>query len=301
MTDGTRFPVAYPSAQMGSLSGTALDSRLRAFLEEDIGAHDVTTEGTVPEMATARGRIVARSSCIVSGLPAARRTFELLDPALTWTFAAAAGDFAAAGATLARLSGRARAMLTAERVALNILQRMSGIATETRRFVEAVAGTHCRIFDTRKTAPGLRAFDREAVRDGGGVNHRDTLADMVLIKDNHRRLAGGVGAAIAAARAVLSPGGTVEAEVETEAELREALAAGADRILIDNQTPETVGRWAAIAKERRPPPWIEASGNVRLETVRAYALAGSDCVSVGALTHSVRAADIALDLDVENG
>jgi nicotinate-nucleotide pyrophosphorylase (carboxylating) len=176
---------------------------------------------------------------------------------------------------------------------------MCGIATETRRFADAVAGTGCRIYDTRKTAPGLRAFDREAVRDGGGANHRDTLAAMVLIKDNHRRLAGGVAAAIAKARAYAPAGMPIEAEVESEAELREALAAGADQILIDNQTPETVARWTAIAKARNPPPWVEASGNMRLDTVRAYALAGPDCVSVGALTHSVRAADISLELDLE--
>jgi nicotinate-nucleotide pyrophosphorylase (carboxylating) len=176
---------------------------------------------------------------------------------------------------------------------------MCGIATETRRFVDAVAGTECRIYDTRKTAPGLRAFDREAVRDGGGVNHRDTLAAMVLIKDNHRRLAGGVGAAIRKARAHAPAGIAIEAEVESEWELREALAAGADQILIDNQTPETVARWAAIARARDPRPWVEASGNMRLETVRAYALAGPDCVSIGALTHSVRAADISLEIDLE--
>ena len=277
----------------------ALDARLRSFLEEDIGGRDVTTEATVPSSAMAAGRILARSECVVSGLAAARRTFELLDPDLAWSAAAAAGDRVLPGTPVARLSGRARALLTAERVALNLLQRMSGIATETRRFVDAVAGTDCRIYDTRKTAPGLRAFDREAVRDGGGENHRDTLADMVLIKDNHRRLAGGVGPAVAAARRLLPPGGVIEVEVESEGELREALASGADRVLIDNQSPETVARWTALARRRNPPPWIEASGNMTLGTVREYALAGPDCVSVGALTHSVRAADLALDLELE--
>ncbi len=281
---------------MQSLSGEALDARLRAFLEEDIGERDVTTEAVVPKEASARGRIVAKSPCIVSGLRPARRAFELLDPDISWTAAAEAGERVAAGASIAILSGSARALLTAERVALNLLQRMSGITTETARFVDAVAGTGCRIYDTRKTAPGLRAFDREAVRDGGGVNHRETLAAMVLIKDNHRRLAGGVAAAIAAARA-RAPEKTVEAEVESEDELRAALVAGADQILIDNQTPDTVARWTQIAKRRVPPPWIEASGTMSLETVRAYALAGPDCVSVGALTHSVRAADISLELE----
>ncbi|MEP6768143.1 MAG: carboxylating nicotinate-nucleotide diphosphorylase [Acidobacteriota bacterium] len=283
---------------MHALSGEALDARLRAFLAEDVDGGDITTEATVPASATARGTIVAKSPCVVSGLSAARRTFELLDPRISWTASVSPGERVETGSAVARLSGQARALLTAERVALNLLQRMSGIATETRRFVDAVAGTPCRVYDTRKTAPGLRDFDREAVRDGGGVNHRNTLHDQVLIKDNHRRLAGGVGRAVAAARAFLPAGGIVEAEVETEDELREALEAGADQILIDNQTPEIVARWAAIARQRKPPPWVEASGNMSLATVRRYALAGPDCVSVGALTHSVRAADLSLDLDV---
>jgi nicotinate-nucleotide pyrophosphorylase (carboxylating) len=173
---------------------------------------------------------------------------------------------------------------------------MCGIATATRRFVDAVDGTGCRILDTRKTAPGLRAFDREAVHDGGGTNHRFDLSEMVLIKDNHRRLSGGVAPAIAAARAHAPAGTRVEVEVESEAELRDAVSAGADWILIDNQAPETVARWCSIAREARRPPFIEASGNVRLENARAYAEAGADAVSVGSLTHSVRAADVSLEL-----
>jgi len=276
-----------------------LDAKLRKLLDEDVGGRDITTEATVPADAAGSGRLIAKSECVVSGLAAARRVFELLDPAVSWKAESRAGDRVGTGTTLATVAGNARALLTGERLALNLLQRMCGIATETRRFVDAVAGTECRIYDTRKTAPGLRAFDREAVRDGGGVNHRDTLAAMVLIKDNHRRLAGGVAAAIRKARAHAPSGIAIEAEVESESELREALAAGADQILIDNQTPETVARWVAIARARDPRPWVEASGNMRLETVRAYALAGPDCVSVGALTHSVRAADISLELDVE--
>ena len=284
---------------MTDLPAGWLDAKLRELLAEDVGGRDVTTEATVPADASGAGRLLAKSECVVSGLAAARRVFELLDSSVSWRPEVRPGDRVGAGSTLAAVSGNARALLTGERVALNLLQRMCGIATETRRFADAVAGTRCRIYDTRKTAPGLRAFDREAVRDGGGVNHRDTLAAMVLIKDNHRRLAGGVGAAIAKARAFAPAGMPVEAEVESEAELREALAAGADQILIDNQTPETVARWTAIARTRVPPPWIEASGNMRLETVRAYALAGPDCVSVGALTHSVRAADISFEIEIE--
>jgi nicotinate-nucleotide pyrophosphorylase (carboxylating) len=272
-----------------------VDASLRLFLSEDVGRRDVTTDSTVPAGTQTRGELVARSECVVSGLPVARRVFELLDSAISWHEEAAAGTRVAPAATIARLSGRARAILTAERVALNLLQRMCGIATETKRFVEAVAGTPCRILDTRKTVPGLRPFDRQAVRDGGGVNHRYDLSAMVLVKDNHRRLAGGVARAVAAARAG-APGIEVEVEVESEADLAEALAAGADRVLIDNQPPETVARWCAIARSSPRPPFLEASGNMRLDTVRAYALAGVDAVSVGALTHSVRAADVSLEL-----
>jgi nicotinate-nucleotide pyrophosphorylase (carboxylating) len=277
------------------LAGAELDERLRAFLSEDVGRIDVTTETTVPPGTRTRGELVAKSECVVSGLPVARRVFELLDPDLAWEEAAAAGAKVAPATPLAYLSGRARAILTAERVALNLLQRMCGIATATRRFVEAVHGTGCRVLDTRKTAPGLRPFDRQAVCDGGGVNHRYDLTEMVLIKDNHRRLAGGVARAVAAARSG-APGTPIEVEVESEAELSEAIAAGADRILIDNQSPETVARWCAIARKEKAPPFLEASGNMRLDTVRAYALAGADAVSVGALTHSVAAADVSLEL-----
>ncbi|HTR04807.1 MAG TPA: carboxylating nicotinate-nucleotide diphosphorylase [Thermoanaerobaculia bacterium] len=281
---------------MEAPAGEALDALLRTFLSEDVGRRDVTTELTVPAGTRARGVLIAKSSCVVSGLPVARRVFELLDPALAWEREIAAGSAVEAGATLAALAGRARAILTAERVALNLIQRMCGIATATRRFVDAVAGTPCRILDTRKTVPGLRPFDRQAVRDGGGVNHRYDLSAMVLVKDNHRRLSGGIARAVAAARAG-APGLAVEVEVESEAELTEAIAAGADQVLIDNQTPETAARWCALARRAARPPFVEASGNMTLETVRAYALAGVDAVSVGALTHSVRAADVSLELE----
>lgn len=285
---------------MNRLSGPELDLRLREFLSEDVGAYDVTTEATVPVGARARGALVVRSNCIVSGLPIARRVFELLDPELAWEEELPAGSCAPTGATMARMTGKARAILTTERVALNLLQRMCGIATTTRRFVDAVAGTGCRILDTRKTAPGLRAFDREAVRDGGGENHRDRLSDMVLIKDNHRRLAGGVAQAVGRARRAAPSGMTIEVEVESEEDLREALSAGADAILIDNQTPATVASWCAIARAAARPPSIEASGNMSLANVRAYAEAGPDAISVGALTHSVTAADVALDLEMSS-
>ncbi len=284
---------------MEALSGEALDALLRGFLAEDIGRSDVTTEATVPRGATAEGELVAKSECVVSGLPVARRVFELLDPGLAWSHEAPAGSAVSPPAVLGRLAGRARSILTAERVALNLLQRMCGIATQTRRFVDAVAGTGCAILDTRKTAPGLRPFDRQAVRDGGGRNHRYDLTEMILIKDNHRRLAGGVAQAVAAARASAPEGTPIEVEIESEKDLSDALAAGAERILIDNQPPDIVARWCAAAKTASRtgrPIFVEASGNMSLETVRAYALTGVDAVSVGSLTHSVTAADVSLEL-----
>ncbi len=284
---------------MTYLLGEALDAKLRDLLSEDVGPGDVTTNATVPEGARAAGRLLAKTDCVVSGLPVARRVFALLDPQLAWGDEALVGAPAAAGSTLARLQGKARALLTAERVALNLLQRMCGIATATRRYVDAVAGTGCRIFDTRKTAPGLRAFDRMAVADGGGSNHRAGLYDQVLVKDNHRRLAGGVSTAVREARRQAPAGMAVEVEVETEDELREALEARVDIILFDNQTPETVARWCRIARQRPPVPVLEASGNMTLDRVRSFAEAGVDRVSVGALTHSVAAADISLELEAD--
>jgi nicotinate-nucleotide pyrophosphorylase (carboxylating) len=281
---------------MDRLAGDALDARLREFLAEDVGAGDVTTVTTVAVDARALGEMVAKSPCVVSGLDVARRVLELQDPELVWASETLAGAPVAAGTRIAQLAGRARAMLTAERVALNLLQRMSGIATATRRYVDAVAGTPCRILDTRKTAPGLRPFDRQAVRDGGGANHRYDLNGLVLIKDNHRRLAGGVAAAIAAARAGAPRGTPIEVEVETEEELTAAADARVDWILIDNQRPETVARWCRIVRGHPGAPKIEASGGITLDRARAFAEAGADAVSVGMLTHSVVAADISLEL-----
>jgi len=281
---------------MDGLSAAELDARLLEFLAEDVGSGDVTTEAIVSADAVASAEIVAKSECVVSGLPISRRVFELLDPTLSWEERARPGSKVPPGTTLARLSGKARAILTAERVALNLLQRTCGIATATRRYVEAVAGTGCSILDTRKTAPGLRAFDRAAVRDGGASNHRFGLFDRVLIKDNHRALAGGVTAALEAVRRAAPDKMTVEVEVESEEDLREAVAGGADILLIDNQTPETVSRWSRVARPGGLE--IEASGKVDLGTVREYALAGADSISVGRLTHSVEAADISLEIEI---
>lgn len=281
---------------MDGLSAAELDETLRRFLAEDVGSGDVTTDSIVPEDTRISAEIVAKSECVVSGLPIARKVFELLDRSLSWEDRAVAGKRVRAGTILAHLSGRARAILTGERVALNLLQRMCGIATATRRYVEAVAGTRCRILDTRKTAPGLRAFDRIAVRDGGGTNHRAGLYDMVLVKDNHRAIAGGVRLALEAVRGRVPAGMAVEVEVESEDDLREAVGGGADVLLIDNQPADTVRRWVDISRRGARAPQIEASGNMTLERVRDYALAGVDSISVGALTHSVAAADVSLEV-----
>jgi len=281
---------------MDGLSAAELDAKLREFLSEDVGSGDVTTDSIVPPDTVVAAEIVVRSECVVSGLAVSRRVFELLDPSLFWEDRTRAGSKVSAGTTLAHLSGKARAILTAERVALNLLQRMCGIATATNRYVEAVAGTGCRILDTRKTAPGLRAFDRAAVRDGGGSNHRFGLFDRVLVKDNHRVLAGGVTGALDAVRRNAPEQMTVEVEVESEGDLREAVAGGARIVLIDNQTSETVARWTGIAKESGRPPEIEASGDMTLGRVREYAVAGADSISVGRITHSVEAADISLEI-----
>jgi nicotinate-nucleotide pyrophosphorylase (carboxylating) len=242
--------------------------------------------------------MVARERAVVCGLDVAREVFAALDPAVEWSANAEEGDAAQAGATLASVSGAARALLSAERVALNLLQRMCGIATATRRFVDAVAGTGCRILDTRKTAPGLRAFDKRAVAAGGGRNHRFGLDDGILVKDNHLAVAGSVSEAVARARRAAPPLLRIEVEVEDEGALREAIGAGADAILIDNRSPRELAALVAVARSLRPEVPLEASGGITLENVRAYAETGVDFVSVGALTHSVEATDIALELAI---
>lgn len=274
-----------------------LQARLESFLAEDLGRGDATSLAVVPEDARAKGFLLAKSELVISGLDLAGEVFRLLDSDREWAPRAAEGERVPAGANIAAVAGGARALLAGERVALNLVQRMTGIATETRKYVEAVRGTSCRILDTRKTAPGLRTFDKRAVAAGGGTNHRFGLDDGVLIKDNHIALSGGVGAAVSAARERAPFGLRVEVEVEDEAQMRQALSSGADLLLLDNRTPAEVARLVGMARAAAPGVRIEASGSVTLATVRAYAEAGVDFVSVGALTHSVRAGDVSLELE----
>jgi nicotinate-nucleotide pyrophosphorylase (carboxylating) len=279
---------------------------VRAALEEDLGTGDRTVVAILPAEAAARARIVAKQELVLAGLPLAERVFRALDPAARIEASFAEGETVPAGAVVAQIEGRARAILSAERTALNFLGRLSGIATLTRRFVQAIEGTPARIRDTRKTTPLLRRLEKYAVRAGGGANHRFGLFDAVLIKENHIRLAGSLAEALRRARAAeapettayesFAPGGrvAVQVEVRNDAELAEALAAGAESVLLDNLFPMDAARLMALARRERPGVVIEVSGRVNLANVRAYAEAGADFIAVGALTHSAPAADLSL-------
>jgi nicotinate-nucleotide pyrophosphorylase (carboxylating) len=272
-----------------------IDAIVRRALEEDIGDGDVTTACTIAPDARVTGRFLAKAAGVVAGLEVARAVFARLDPRVRLVLRVADGEAVEARTILADIDGPGRAVLSAERVALNFLQRMSGIATLTRRFVEAVRDTRAVILDTRKTAPGLRALDKWAVRLGGGQNHRMGLYDMVLIKDNHIAAVGSITEAVARVRAGDSRHRPIEVEVTTRAELAEALALDVDRIMLDNMSREEMREAVRIAAGRVP---LEASGGVRLETVGAIAATGVDFISVGAITHSIAALDISLDLDL---
>lgn len=267
-------------------------------LAEDLGTGDVTTLATVPADRQARGAMLVKASGVISGLEAAAYTFRRVDPAIVFTPLVKDGDAVEHGKLIAELSGPARGLLIGERVALNLLQRLSGVATLTAKFVAETAGTRAKVVDTRKTTPGLRVLEKAAVRHGGGHNHRVGLSDGVLIKDNHLAAVGGpdrVTQAIAAARAFAPHTIKIEVEVTTLAEVREAVAAGADIILLDNMDLPTMRDAVAIIAGRA---LVEASGNVRLETVRAIAETGVDLISAGALTHSAPALDISLNFDL---
>jgi nicotinate-nucleotide pyrophosphorylase (carboxylating) len=269
---------------------------VRRALAEDIGGGDVTTLATVPVGARARAQLVAREPLVVAGLAFAEAAFRLMPGRLVCQRHARDGQGVGAGVVLLSLRGRARSLLTAERVALNFLQRLSGIATLTARFVAAVAGTRARILDTRKTTPGWRRFEKYAVLRGGGVNHRMGLHDMALIKDNHlvvlrRERPNAIAAGLDRIR-VRYPKVQIAVETDTLTQVRQAVAAGADWILLDNMPPRTLRRAVACVNGAAR---TEASGGVSLRTVRAIAQTGVDFISVGALTHSAPAVDIALD------
>jgi nicotinate-nucleotide pyrophosphorylase (carboxylating) len=264
---------------------------IKRALEEDIGSGDVTTNSIVPAGASLRGRIVAKQEGVVAGLEVAAAVFRVLNGEIMFEAKVKDGSRVKKGDTLADVAGDARALLTGERTALNFLGRMSGIATLTRQFVDAVAGTNATILDTRKTAAGLRSLDKLAVQLGGGQNHRTGLFDMVLIKDNHIDFAGSITAAVERVRAT---GTTLPIEVETRTldNVREALQLGVERILLDNMRPETMREAVEMTKGQAK---LEASGNVTLENVLEVARTGVDYISVGALTHSPRVFDMSLE------
>lgn len=263
-------------------------------LQEDIHTGDITTKAVVSESRQISGRLIAKEPLVVAGLFVAEQVFKTLDSKIHFVFCAAEGDKAEKGAILATMHGDAAHLLMAERVALNLLQRMCGIATLTSSYVAAVAGTKARIVDTRKTTPGLRELEKYAVRVGGGINHRTGLYDGVLIKENHIAAAGGITEAIARARAYIPHTLKIEIETETPEQVDEALASGAEIIMLDNMDcnvmRECVNKIAGRAM-------VEASGGVNLETVRSIAETGVDIISIGALTHSPRAMDISMLLD----
>jgi nicotinate-nucleotide pyrophosphorylase (carboxylating) len=271
-----------------------LDLLLLLALEEDSPAGDVTTEAIVDAGARGRGRFVARAAAVLAGQEAAARVFALVDAGIEVVFDRPDGAWLEAGERFAEARGRLVSLLRAERTALNLLQRLSGVASLTRRFVDAVAGTGAAVVDTRKTTPGMRALEKAAVRAGGGRSHRSSLSDGVLVKTNHVRLAGGVGEALRRARAGAPHTLRVEVEVRDLAELDQALAAGADAVLLDNMSPGAVAEAVAAVRGRC---LLEASGGIHLDNVRAFAEAGVDLVSVGALTHSAPAADLAFELE----
>lgn len=280
----------------GDSAKDAADRLIRLALAEDLPGKDITTEAVGGGDRGASGVIIAEEGLCVSGLDVARRVFEILDAEVTWKSESADGERVAPGRVLARLEGRASSLLAGERTALNFLQRLSGVATLTSSYVDKVADLPARILDTRKTTPGWRGLEKAAVRHGGGTNHRFSLSDGILIKDNHIELAGSLTEAVTRARAAAPPGMAIEVEASSPEEVKEAVRSGADTILVDNTSPEglaealqTIGEEAAV----------EVSGGITEKNVRAMAATGVAMISIGALTHSARAMDISMDISAK--
>ena len=283
----------------GGSGGSEIMAGIGEFLAEDLGRGDITTQATVPTDARGTGKFLAKESLVVCGLEVAEAVFAHLDPDTPEIeMIYNDGDEVEAGTVFATIKGYADVLLAGERVALNLIQRLSGVATLTRQFVKAVEGTKAKIVDTRKTTPGLRMLEKYAVTVGGGTNHRFGLDDGVLIKDNHIALAGGVRAAVRAAKEKVGHLHKIEVEISNWAQLREAIEAGADIVMLDNQTPEEAAKLVQMANNLNPAVLIEASGNMNLDTVRSYAEARVDLISVGKITHSARAVDISFKIQI---
>lgn len=273
---------------------TAVVDAVERALAEDLLPLGDLTSALLPTDLTATARFVSRASGVVAGTACATEAFAQIDPSVALVWSVADGDRVAPGMVLAEASGRLASILTAERTALNFLGHLSGIATRTRAFVDA-AGEDVRIWDTRKTTPGLRVLEKAAVRAGGGTNHRGNLSDWILLKDNHIALFG-ITDAVARARSMW-PGRTVHVECDHPEQVHEALAAGADALLLDNMTPQQVAGCVAEAAASARRPLVEASGGITLDTVADYAATGVDCISIGGLTNSAPVLDIGLDID----
>lgn len=276
-----------------TLNPIAVEELVRRALLEDIGPGDITTEATIPADKLCTAVIIAKEEGVLCGQPVAQCVFRVMDPSLTYEVLVPEGSPISPGMEVARISGSARSVLTAERVALNFLQRMSGIASVTARLAESIKYYHARLVETRKTTPGLRILEKYAVRVGGGLNHRYGLHDAILIKDNHIAVCGGVRQAVMAARKLASHTSRVEVEVDTLEQLQEALDVGADIILLDNMDPETMRRAVEMTAGKAV---LEASGGITAANLQEVARTGVDIISMGALTHSVKSLDLGLDI-----
>lgn len=270
---------------------------IRLWLKEDVGSGDVTTMTTVPAGHESKGIIHAKEDGIVAGIPVAELVFQVVDPSLSFTAYVKDGEHVSKGTVLAVVEGSTHHILTGERIALNILQRLSGIATRTRIFVDALEGLPAKLVDTRKTTPGHRMLEKYAVRVGGGANHRFGLYDAVMIKDNHIKAAGGIRRAVERARAHIPHTMTIEVETESLEQVEEALKAGADIIMLDNMDQALMKEAVRRIKTKAPHVRVEASGNVSLQTIKGIAECGVDVISVGRLTYSFESLDISLDLN----
>ncbi|SEL96156.1 carboxylating nicotinate-nucleotide diphosphorylase [Paenibacillus sp. OK003] len=270
---------------------------IKNWLREDVGAGDVTTSVTIPAGSQSKAVIHAKDNGIIAGITVAELVFQVVDSGLVFTPMVKDGEAVTHGMILAEVEGSTHSLLTGERLALNLLQRMSGIATRTRSYVDALEGLSTRLVDTRKTTPGHRLLEKYAVRVGGGANHRFGLYDAVMIKDNHIKGAGGITEAVQRARAVIPHTMTIEVETEKLEQVREALQAGADIIMLDNMHPDRMREAVALIREQAPHVKVEASGNVSLNTIRGIAESGVDVISVGRLTYSFESLDISLDFN----
>ncbi|MGX4582971.1 carboxylating nicotinate-nucleotide diphosphorylase [Paenibacillus chitinolyticus] len=286
---------------MMELNFKQIRQNIKLWLDEDIGTGDVTTMYTIPADQQSKGIIHLKESGIVAGLRVAQEVFAEVDENLVFSPQVKEGEFVSKGTVIAIVTGNTRSILKGERLALNLLQRMSGIATRTRQYVNALEGLPTRLVDTRKTTPGHRMLEKYAVRVGGGFNHRYGLYDAVMIKDNHIKGAGSITAAVRAARSRIPHTMKIEVEVENFEQLDEAIAVGADIIMLDNMRAADMAKAVSIVKSQAPHVLVEGSGSVTLETIKSLAETGVHVISVGRLTYSVSALDISLDLNEQKG